>query len=205
MMLNPSLPLARPIRVAAAAGIACLLAACAAKPATGPAPIAAAPFATDDQAIEMLRSGNASLDCGTDCAGSWSRARPELSRRLAAGDWRGLAALVLQTQYRQDLGYYYLGRAAEELGAGNAALRYYRTALSLTTGTAPEVRCATSKEGCDGASLPNDEVLHIQMAQGGLGRRPAVARAQPKPGSAPAGTATAPAADGWVDPPPANQ
>jgi hypothetical protein len=190
--------------------IACALSGCAhpaAQAVAGPVII------NDQQAMAALLNGSATLDCGHECAAVWAAARPKALARLNARDWHGLAVLVLQTRYQQDLGYYYLGRAAEELGAGKAAQHYYQTAFALTEGKAPELRCSASPGGCDGANLPTEEALHIELTRAAaLGPRPAASRppgAAPSvaPSAAPAATppAAGPGDTGWVDPPPAGQ
>lgn len=196
----------RAIATFAAGFIACALGGCSHQTAQ-PAAASAVPAIGEPEAIAALLSGSAALDCGHDCAAAWTAARPELARRLNGRDWHGLALLVLQTRYQQDLGYYYLGRAAEELGAARAAMHYYQTALALTVGDAPESRCGASPGGCDGAVLPTDEALHIGMTRAALGPR-VVARhgpgALPTAAQTVAPPATPPAADDtvWVDPPP---
>ncbi len=220
----------RSIFLVLAGGLAGLLAGCtpAARPpqsaAGQPSPV------SESQVQAALHNGGTVLDCGASCADRWGRSQAELTRRYQAGDWVGLATLVLETGYRQDLAYFYLGRAAEGVGADSAALGYYRTAVSLTTGSAADARCAASAAGCGAVSLPNDAVLHIGLAQQAQPRRivsaphaaPAQSQpAQPQPANsppvqivppqpqsaeaAPAPSAPASSGDGWIDPPPAGQ
>jgi len=183
--------------------LAASLAGCVVAPAARPsaAPASAASLLNEEQALASLQSGSVVLGCSATCAEAWNRSRPELARLYRTGEWRGLAVLTMRLNYRQDLAYYYLGRAAEGLGVGAAAVGYYRSALSLTTGPAAEGKCGTPTGGCDGVNLPSEDVLHIQIAQALVPRHAAAAAhaAQPKPD--PVAAAAAPSG-GWVDPPP---
>ena len=90
------------------------------------------------------------------------------NRRLALeahdrADWQRLALIVLDVGYNSDLAYYYLGRAAEGMGANDAALTYYRKALEITNhrlfegqGKSPGERCNFFLSRCDGFEFPAD-------------------------------------------------
>jgi hypothetical protein len=81
----------------------------------------------------------------------------------AIGRWQDLALLVAQVGYMNDLGYYYLGHAAENLGYWQAAQRYYpdrRTAfggsLSCHQGEVNiEATLSIPTDLCDGYSFPD--------------------------------------------------
>jgi hypothetical protein len=210
-----AIPAGRSIRACLAAGLLAFLAACA----TG---VQGPRHETDEQVLEQLQDGKAVLDCTEACADAWRRDRSDLMARYSAGDWRELAALVIQTDYRQDLAYFYLGRAAEGLGANSAALEYYRTAESLATGTIEGAKCAATPEGCNGLSLLTEVLLRIQVVEAARNqsfaathrqqhRRPNPGQpesaqpetAQPAPAQ-PAGAPAQPPADNWIDPPPAS-
>lgn len=186
------------IRTFCGAGLLGFLAACA---TLAPSPR----HETDDQAMEEVRAGKAVLDCTQSCAGAWRQNRSELTTRYNAGDWRGLAVLVMQIDYRQDLAYFYLGRAAEGLGENSAALVYYKTAESLATGTAEDAKCATRPEGCNGLSLLTEVLTRVQIVDAARSRNTWATRRQPHVPSGPGQPTTKPgqpATDNWVDPPP---
>jgi hypothetical protein len=193
------------LRNAIAAVVAGALAGCSSQPAPIATAASTASQLSEEQALASLHSGTVALDCGAPCSEAWNRNRPELSRLFRAGDWQGLAVLTMRTNYRQDLAYYYLGRSAEGLGGGAAALGYYRTALSLTTAAGADGKCAAIPGGCDGVNLLPDETLHIQIAQALVPRHapaaPHAARSQPSADQGPASPAPA---GTWIDPPPAN-
>jgi hypothetical protein len=77
-----------------------------------------------------------------DCSGAWGANRQKVRSLNATGRWQELALLVMQVGYTNDLSYYYLGHAAENLGYWQAAQCYYRIAerLSVTQCPAPRER-----------------------------------------------------------------
>jgi len=162
---------------------------------------------TDEQALEQLRSGKGVLDCGQSCADAWHYKGPKLIAHYNAGDWRELALLVIQTGYHQDLGYFYLGRAAEGLGDSSAALVYYKAAEALATGTAENVKCTASRDGCNGLSLLTEILTRMQIIDSVRDRNAWAVRRQQHSRAAPgqpASNPVQPATDKWVDPPPAS-
>src|SRR6266852_9681762 len=85
-----------------------------------------------DQLMSQFQAGQPMLDCRADCGGAWSINRQKVATLDAAGRWQDLALLVMQIGYMNDLSYYYLGHAAENLGYLPAAQRYYRIAERLS-------------------------------------------------------------------------
>lgn len=81
---------------------------------------------------ETFRKGESRLDCRLSCAGSWDLELAKVRALHDVGLWSELAIRVLSIGLRNDLTYYYLGRAAEGLGHIPAALTYYK----LSTGEA---------------------------------------------------------------------
>lgn len=159
---------------------------------------------TDGQALQQLRSGEAVLDCTQACASAWHRNRAELTARYNQGAWRDLALLVMQIDYRQDLGYFYLGRAAEGLGDTSAALDYYKAAEALATGTDEEAKCAARSGDCNGLDLLSEVLTWTQIATAERHRRAWAARGRPGAGE-PAGASAQAPAGAWVNPPPVTQ
>jgi hypothetical protein len=89
----------------------------------------------NEQAIALasLKSGSTRLMCQTPaCAGVFGYNLQLLRARASSADWIGLAAQVQKINYRSDLGYYYLGLAAEELGVPAAALPYYQASVEIS-------------------------------------------------------------------------
>jgi len=70
--------------------------------------------------------------------------------------WAELASNVLRINFKMDINYYYLGRAAEAIGAYRAAGVYYKEALKLSSSEEPDDRCATRKDWCSGVDLASD-------------------------------------------------
>jgi hypothetical protein len=214
-----SAPAANAVRALCATVLLASLAACA---TGGPA----SQKETDEQALEQLGTGSVVLDCDQSCGEAWRRNRPEMMTYLKANDWRDLALLVIRTDYRQDLGYFYLGRAAEGLDEREAASGYYKTAEALATGTVDSAKCAATPDGCDGLTLLTEVLTRIQIVDADRSRGFRAARrrqnahpassqptsaqptsaqptsAQPGPTQPPGAAGQAPTGD-WVDPPPA--
>jgi hypothetical protein len=79
----------------------------------------------------------------------------------------GLAVLVVQIGYDEDLAWFYLGRAAEGLGSDKAALKYYKISAALAT---RRVRNCDRLpfNTCDGHKLPqeaNDSIAALKVWQ----------------------------------------
>ena len=68
------------------------------------------------QLMSELQAGQPILDCRNDCLFAWNDNRQRAAALDATDRWQELALLVMQIGYMNDLSYYYLGRAAENLG-----------------------------------------------------------------------------------------
>lgn len=133
---------------------------------------------TDDQMVEQLRGGGVTLSCGAPCEAAWTAGRAKVKSLYDAQDWRALAAAVTRIGFEQDLGYFYLGRASEELRFYDAALAYYRTAVHLSTEGDPAARCRGKSDRCDGVTLPADALPRLSIAATQQARARALASAR---------------------------
>ena len=101
------------------------------------------------------------LECGAPCRNAWRTNRTTALVMNEARQWRDLAVLVMQIGYTNDLTYYYLGRAAEGLGFGDAAKTYYQISVRLTSAG---ITCAA-----DGANYCNGQIFpaaaEVELAQ----------------------------------------
>jgi hypothetical protein len=68
-----------------------------------------------------------------------------------SGQWKTLAAVVLKDKYGDNLGWYYLGRAAEGMGLCDTAEHYYK--ISKERSEKFETRCLSI--ACHGFKLPD--------------------------------------------------
>jgi hypothetical protein len=84
------------------------------------------------QLMSELQAGQPMLDCRADCGLAWANNRQQSAVLDSTGQWQPLALLVMQIGYMDDLTYYYLGHAAENLGYLQAAERYYRIAEQIS-------------------------------------------------------------------------
>ena len=160
------------------------------------------------QLITQVKSGDAVLDCEAACYWAWiHKGHDDLAVLNAAENWEGLATRTLQIGRQIDLGYFYLGRAAEGLGADEAALKYYRIAGALTTDSNGSRQCAESGNTCNGISLPQDiyprlAALRADMERKELALHPAPVMPVTKKHKAPAPAPKAEADNSWITPPP---
>lgn len=106
--------------------------------------------------LAALAAGKTRLTCETTCLLAWSSASKKIKALYDNKLWEDLAVEVSQIGYASDLTYYYLGRAAANMGHTDAAKNYYRLGLSQTQ------HCDGWLSSCDGFEFPND--LRVQMA-----------------------------------------
>ena len=116
--------------------------------------------------INDLVTGNAQLDCAISCLHSWVTALPHLKRLHDGKQWKQLALEVQKIGRDSDLDWYYLGRAAEGLGAVEAALTYYDTSIENSRSG---YRCA--KSSCNNMDFPSDSLKRKRLIRGGLAKK----------------------------------
>jgi hypothetical protein len=135
------------------------------------------------ETLALLRAGRPILTCHEPCLPAWRSAQPQAAQLDAAARWQDLAMLLRSTGYQDDLSLYYLGRAAEGLGAREAAAGYYRQSM-VVSGTANS--CQSQSRLCGGVTLPRAAALRVAAIQRDL--NPARPR---RPGTAPQGAGPA--------------
>jgi hypothetical protein len=126
--------------------------------------------------MRQVQAGQPMLDCRAECSGAWGQNRQQVRILDATGRWQDLALLVAQVGYMNDLSYYYLGHAAENLGYWQAAQRYYRIAERLSVGPMSchqgeaEIQAALSipADLCDGYSFPDALYPHLEIVEARL-------------------------------------
>lgn len=92
-------------------------------------------------------TGASVLTCGVGCSASYGYNRSNLKTQYSQGAWASLAREVLRIGFHSDHSYYYLGRAAEELGYVDAAKNYYYLSLS------DPQKCYGTFDNCDGLDV----------------------------------------------------
>jgi hypothetical protein len=132
---------------------------------------------TPTDTLAQVRAGQLFLTCREPCLAGWRSAQPQAAQLDAGGRWLDLATLLRRTGYQDDLSLYYLGRAAEGLGARQAAANYYRQSAHVS---ATANSCQSMSRQCGGISLPRAALQRAAAIEGEL------ARARPRrPGQAP--------------------
>jgi hypothetical protein len=128
------------------------------------------------QLMSELQAGQPVLDCRNDCLFAWNDHRQQAAAMDATGRWQELALLVMQIGYMNDLSYYYLGRAAENLGYLQAAEKYYRIAekLSVTSMSCHQAEVGVAEmfgnqiSVCDGHVFPDALYPHLEVVESRL-------------------------------------
>lgn len=139
--------------------------------------------------MRQVQAGQPMLDCRADCSGAWGQNHQQIRILDATGRWQDLALLVAQIGYMNDLSYYYLGHAAENLGYWQAAQRYYRIAERLSVGPMSchqgevDVQATFSIPAnlCDGYSFPDALYPHLEVVEARLAAVSAPAEAPDQP------------------------
>jgi hypothetical protein len=128
-----------------------------------------------DELMRQLQAGQPVLDCRVDCGFAWGDNRQQAATLDATGQWRQLALLVMQIGYMNDLTYYYLGHAAENLGYLQAAQKYYRIAerLSVTQMSCAQAEVNLKNMGigqnvCNGYVFPDALYPHLEVVEARL-------------------------------------
>ncbi|OQA30047.1 MAG: hypothetical protein BWY57_03087 [Betaproteobacteria bacterium ADurb.Bin341] len=103
--------------------------------------------------FEEFSTGKLQLECQIGCAWAWIDNLKLIGALDAQGQWRKLAVLVGSIGFKKDLGYYYLGRAAQGLGNQKIARVYYEKSYTLATGPLTTFKCAAIENTCNGIDL----------------------------------------------------
>lgn len=80
--------------------------------------------------LEDFKAGRTDLGC-TQCGAGFFMKQSELKRLAETGEWRTLQSKVIEGGYKLDLGYLYLGLAADGMGYKDASRAYFTKALEL--------------------------------------------------------------------------
>jgi len=170
------------------------------------------------EAMRAFHAGEAQMNCGRglDCAVYWNEARKPASRLAVAHRWNDVADVVLGAGYDQDLTWFYLGLAADNLGYAQAARVYYDTAVRRSLYGSGYACVAAGMNTCDGVRLPDDAQKLLaanearQKIAGATRNRNAAAKPNAMTGPSPAARAYAEQlarirADQLAEPGPAGQ
>jgi hypothetical protein len=122
-----------------------------------------------DELMRQFQAGQPMLTCSMEqCGLGWIHDLPNVAALEATGRWQDLAVTVMRIGYGDDLSYYYLGRAAENLGYLQAAQRYYRIAEQLSV---TQMSCNKPQVGvniCNGYDFPDALYPHLEVVEARL-------------------------------------
>jgi hypothetical protein len=88
------------------------------------------------------------------------------------GDWALLSKISIQSNSGDDIGYFYLGLAAEGLGLNEAARVYYRLSIYDSLRGQPPPQCTLGPgasylgRSCHGLVLPHDAQIRLRTLSG---------------------------------------
>jgi hypothetical protein len=126
---------------------------------------AAALASGDAKLIQRLLAGNLApschfiFTCGREMS---SKGYVTEQLQFAQQDWASLVHTVMDIDYKFDLNYYYLGRAAEAFGAVQAARAYYIKAAVLYMSTSSDDHCrGHSAPFCGGMDMQTEIQSHL--------------------------------------------
>ena len=114
--------------------------------------------------VNKFNTGNAQLDCRISCISTVMSALPRLKVLHDTGHWKQLALETQGIGFGNDLTWYYLGRAAEELNAIEAAEIYYKISIENTNS---KHRC--KKRLCNGHQFPHDTSKRLSHLKSSVG------------------------------------
>jgi len=128
--------------------------------ASASSPVAAQ---SDEQLLQSLEDGSAKLTKLTIASGykvAMEEAKAIDSFRYAydGKSWGQLAVQVMRVNSGSDLSWYYLGRAAEELGYLQAAVAYYENSIKASS---KKLVSACIGRVCSGFDFPEEAQAHL--------------------------------------------
>lgn len=120
-----------------------------------------------DELMRQFQAGQPMLDCSmAECGLRWMHDQQKAAVLEARGNWQELALFVMRIGFMDDLTYYYLGRAAQELGYMQAAQRYYRIAERLSV---TDMGCGNRPHNiCSGHVFPDELYPHLELVEARL-------------------------------------
>jgi predicted aspartyl protease len=93
---------------------------------------ASSPSLTTTSSYNAFLNGDVRLDCNLPCSFKFGWNLPDIQKLYEAGKWQELAERVYTIGFNEDIAYFYLGRAAEELNKPKAAEIYYLLSQSAS-------------------------------------------------------------------------
>lgn len=140
------------------------------------------PLPPDQEALYVgqLTHGQTALSCTSlPCSEGFVGHFSDFQNLYASQAWEALGVMVARLNYGSDLSYFYLGVAAQGLGANEAAIHYYQAAVSISTSPQTGDQCHSGNiDLCNGVALPNDAYARIQVVQAAIDRQRADAAAR---------------------------
>ena len=102
-----------------------------------------------------FRNGDARLKCNLPCSFKDGQLAKKFIKANKEENWDDLVNLVIKSGFRENVNYFYLGLAAENTGLLEAALTYYRLALTESA------RCSSFLGTCNGIKVRAESKLKI--------------------------------------------
>jgi hypothetical protein len=139
-----------------------------------PAPVPAAPGAAlSGKEYEQFTSGQLRLPTGSAAGDNAAQVSTSLSTAAQTHNAQDLAKTITHSAEGNDIGYYYLGVAAQDAGNTSAARTYYQLSLQHSETNNPPSLCSPSHratyqpELCHGIVLPSRAARALASLPGG--------------------------------------
>jgi peptidoglycan hydrolase-like protein with peptidoglycan-binding domain len=98
------------------------------------------------QFLNDLKAGSLTLKCRFHCDLSWLHNYPRMINLHNTRMWADLAELVMQIGLENGPSYYFLGKAADELGYYDAAIIYYEYSMTLYNDKTAQNHCQVGRK-----------------------------------------------------------
>jgi len=123
------------------------------------APAPEVPRTVSPDLLASVREGTVEFTCRSSaCENVWLARVEQAAHLTTQARWAELSALLVVTNYSSDIGYYFLGRAADGLGSPGAAVHYYELAKAELKGD----RSCDAIGLCRGLGIP--AVIDAELA-----------------------------------------
>ena len=116
-----------------------------------------------EEKSNKFSSGDVVLDCKLSCGFADGYNRKKVVEFFDNQRWGELAELIIKINSPRDLNYFYLGKAAEEMGYKEAAIIYYKKAIEQSK---TSKRCGyVFKYQCNGIEVPEESERALRRLQ----------------------------------------
>lgn len=115
--------------------------------------------------MDDFREGRIVLTCGVRCMGTWMDEKGDIAILVAQRRWSDVVVRVASIGFKENLGYFWLGMAAEALNYPDKALTYYKIAYAVHRDRSAS-NCKHSPRGaCFGIDISGDTERRVAFLE----------------------------------------